>query len=60
MGYSSLSAEQLTKDQQDEDRKRVRDFAIARLAAIENSMRHKHYDAARMTLRRTIQELQRM
>ena len=36
-----------------------KDFVLARLSAIENSMRKKNYDAARMTLRRTITEVQR-
>lgn len=41
-------------------RERVRDFAIARLKAIQNSLKLKHYDAARMDVNRTIDNLRRM
>jgi len=42
------------------DRERVRDFVLAKLKAIENSLKHKHYDAARMEVKTTMHHLRRM
>tara|TARA_R100001510_G_scaffold55971_1_gene60678 strand:- start:1351 stop:1539 length:189 start_codon:yes stop_codon:yes gene_type:complete len=62
MGYSSLDADELSKGPLDKNsaRERVRNFAIARLKAIQNSLKLKHYDAARMDVNDLIGYLRRM
>jgi len=41
-------------------RERVRDFAIVRLKAIQNSLKLEHYDAAKMDVNDLIRYLRRM
>ena len=62
MGYSSLDADELSKGPLDKNsaRERVRNFAIARLKAIQNSLKLKPYDAARMDVNDLIGYLRRM
>tara|TARA_R100000781_G_C4030098_1_gene110316 strand:- start:12 stop:197 length:186 start_codon:yes stop_codon:yes gene_type:complete len=61
MGYSSLDADELSKGPVNKSgRERVRDFAIVRLKAIQNSLKLEHYDAAKMDVNDLIRYLRRM
>lgn len=62
MGYSSLDADELSKRPVNKNsaRERVRDFAIVRLKAIQNSLKLKHYDAAKMDVNDLMRYLRRM
>ena len=63
MGYSSLDAEDLEKGRGGSyagDVKDMADFAMYRLMEIERPLKHKHYDAAMMTVKKTIRELDRV
>ena len=62
MGYSSLDADELSKRRGDRYEGDIDDFAdyvVYKLQDIKNSLKRKNYNAAMVTLDRTIRELDR-